>query len=94
MSEHSGDLCQPTDCNRFYVHGLSHWLGMDVHDVGDYSTPLAQGMVLTIEPGIYLPDERIGIRIEDDVLVTETGHEVLSAASPRSVEDIESLMYR
>ncbi len=94
MSEHSGDLCQPTDCNRFYVHGLSHWLGIDVHDVGDYSTPLAQGMVLTIEPGIYLPDERIGIRIEDDVLVTETGHEVLSAASPRSVEDIESLMYR
>ena len=92
MREHSGDLCQPTDCNRFYVHGLSHWLGMDVHDVGDYGTPLAAGMVLTIEPGLYLPDERIGIRIEDDVLVTETGHVVLSAAAPRNIEDIESLM--
>ena len=67
---------------------------MDVHDVGDYSTPLASGMVLTIEPGLYLPGDRIGIRIEDDVLVTETGHELLSGAAPRSVEDIESLMRR
>jgi Xaa-Pro aminopeptidase len=94
MREHSGELCQPTDCNRFYVHGLSHWLGMDVHDVGSYSTPLAPGMVLTIEPGLYLPGERIGIRIEDDVLVTETGHQLLSAAAPRSVEGVESLMHR
>jgi Xaa-Pro aminopeptidase len=65
---------------------------MDVHDVGDYGTPLAAGMVLTIEPGLYLPAERIGIRIEDDVLVTEDGSELLSRMAPRDVDDIEALM--
>ena len=92
MKEHSGDLCEPGDCTQYFVHGLSHWLGMDVHDVGDYRTPLATGMVLTIEPGLYLPAERIGIRIEDDVLVTENGSEVLSRMAPRDVEGIEALM--
>ena len=65
---------------------------MDVHDVGDYSTPFAEGMVLTVEPGIYIPEERIGIRIEDDVLVTARGHELLSAGAPRAPADIEALM--
>src|SRR5207244_11881019 len=60
-------------------HGLGHWLGMDVHDVGDYGTPLTPGIVLTLEPGIYLPAEALGVRIEDDVLVTPTGAEWLSA---------------
>ena len=92
MREHSGDLCLPGNCNQYFVHGLSHWLGMDVHDVGDYATPLAAGMVLTIEPGLYLPAERIGIRIEDDVLITENGSELLSRMAPRDVDDIEALM--
>lgn len=92
MQEHSGDLCLPGDCTQYFVHGLAHWLGMDVHDVGDYRTPLAPGMVLTIEPGLYAPAERIGIRIEDDVLVTENGPEVLSRMAPRDADDIEELM--
>ena len=92
MSEHGGDLCGPQSCTRYFVHGLSHWLGMRVHDVGDYRMPLEPGMVLTIEPGIYLPDENLGVRIEDDVLITENGAEVLSAGAPRTTEDIERLM--
>jgi len=92
MRGHSDRLCGSSTCDRFFVHGLSHWLGMDVHDAGDYSRPLVPGMVLTIEPGIYLSEEELGVRIEDDVLVTETGHEVLSAGAPKSVEEIEALM--
>jgi Xaa-Pro aminopeptidase len=92
MREHSGELCGDATCDRYFVHGLCHWLGMDVHDVGDYTRALEPGMVLTVEPGIYLADEGLGVRIEDDVLVTETGHEVLSATAPKSVEEIESLM--
>jgi Xaa-Pro aminopeptidase len=94
MREHSGDLCGGAGCDKYFRHGLSHWLGMDVHDVGDYGTPLKPGMVLTIEPGIYLGEEGLGVRIEDDVLVTREGHEVLSAGAPRTVEEIESLMRR
>ena len=92
MSEHSGALCGPQSCTRHFVHGLSHWLGMRVHDVGDYRMPLEPGMVLTIEPGIYLSDENLGVRIEDDILVTEHGAEVLSAGVPRTTEDIERLI--
>ncbi len=91
---------------RFYMHKTSHWLGMDVHDVGKYKIDgqwreLVAGMVLTVEPGLYIPagsegvDPRwfdMGIRIEDDVLVTATGNEVLSQAVPKRVEDIENLM--
>jgi Xaa-Pro aminopeptidase len=65
---------------------------MDVHDVGSFGTRLQPGMVLTVEPGIYIPSEGIGIRIEDDVLVTPGGHEVLSRAAPRTVEEIEQIM--
>jgi Xaa-Pro aminopeptidase len=92
MSEHGGDLCGPRGCARYFVHGLSHWLGMRVHDVGDYRMTLEPGMVLTIEPGIYLPDENLGVRIEDDVLITESGAEILSNGAPRTTEDIERLM--
>ena len=94
IEQNSGDLCGEQSCNRYFIHGLSHWLGMRVHDVGDYSTPLAEGMVFTIEPGIYIEDEQVGVRIEDDILVTATGSEVLSAAAPRTVEEIEALMRR
>lgn len=90
---------------RFYMHRTSHWLGMDVHDVGLYrvageTRKLEPGMVLTVEPGIYVgaddedapPEMRgIGIRIEDDVLVTADGHEVLSAQIPKRIEDVEAL---
>ena len=92
MREHSGDLCGKGSCDRYFIHGLSHWLGMDVHDVGDYSKKLVPGMVLTVEPGIYIPAEKTGIRIEDDVLVTATGYDLLSKGAPRSAAEIEGLM--
>ncbi len=93
---------------RYYMHGTSHWLGLDVHDVGAYarlgtSRTLAPGMVLTIEPGLYIaPDDEqapealrgIGVRIEDDVLVTADGHEVLTAAIPKTVAEVEAACAR
>src|SRR5438477_1399438 len=94
MRTHSGTLCGAQTCDAYFIHGLSHWLGMDVHDVGDYSTPFKAGMVLTIEPGIYLAQESLGVRIEDDVLVTATGAEWLSAKAPRTTAEIERLMGR
>jgi len=90
---------------KFYMHRTGHWLGMDVHDVGDYKIasdwrPLQPGMVLTVEPGCYIrpaddvpmPLWNIGIRIEDDVVITAQGNEVLTMAAPKSVADIEELM--
>ena len=91
---------------RFYMHRTGHWLGMDVHDVGDYKIGdewrlLEPGMVLTVEPGLYIPAGskgvakkwwNIGIRIEDDVRVTRDGHDVLSKDAPKSVVEIESWM--
>ena len=90
---------------EFYMHGLSHWLGLDVHDVGHYKIdeqdrPLQPGMVLTVEPGIYIAPEAnvankwrgIGIRIEDNLLITPSGHENLTLAAPKSINDIEALM--
>jgi Xaa-Pro aminopeptidase len=85
------------------VHGVSHWLGLDVHDVGKYrlggeSRKLEPGMVLTVEPGIYIPtstpgvDARwwnIGVRIEDDLLVTPSGSDCLSCGAPRELADVE-----
>ena len=93
IDDHSGDLCGGTSCARFFIHGLSHHIGMRVHDVGDLiNMPLHPGMVFTIEPGLYIADEHLGVRIEDDVLVTATGAEILSAGAPRTVEAIEALM--
>ncbi len=91
MADHSGDLCGSGGCHKFFIHGLSHWIGMDVHDVGG-GAPLAPGMTFTIEPGVYLPDEALGVRIEDDILVTGTGYLMLSRGAPRSVAEIEKLM--
>ncbi|MEE4378418.1 MAG: Xaa-Pro aminopeptidase [Candidatus Competibacteraceae bacterium] len=99
-------LIEEEGYKRLYMHRTGHWLGMDVHDVGDYKIKdewrhLEPGMVTTIEPGVYIPagsdgiDVRwwnIGIRIEDDVLVTETGNEVLTAAVPKDPDAIEALM--
>jgi Xaa-Pro aminopeptidase len=92
MRATSGTLCGKVTCDQHFVHGLSHWLGMDVHDVGRIDTPLAPGMVLTIEPGVYISEEQLGVRIEDDVLVTANGSEVLSAGAPKLPQEIESLM--
>ncbi len=73
------------EVRRYYPHALSHYLGLDLHDLGDYEAPLAPGMVLTVEPGIYVPEEGIGVRIEDDVLITEKGIKILSAGLPREL---------
>ena len=95
---------------QFYMHGLGHYLGLDVHDVGPYyardtkqGRPLSPGVVITVEPGIYIaadteniPEQYrgIGIRIEDDVLITEEGNRVLTSAAPKQIEEIEQLMAR
>lgn len=76
----------------YFIHGTSHFLGMDVHDVGDGSQPLKPGEVITIEPGIYIPEEKLGARIEDDFLVTETGCTALSQAIPKEIDAVEQLM--
>jgi Xaa-Pro aminopeptidase len=88
----SSDLCGGFGCDRYFIHGLSHWLGMDVHDPGSYSRRLEPGMILTVEPGVYIPAESLGIRIEDVVLVTREGAEVLSSGLPRSAEAVERAM--
>jgi len=75
----------PKNIRKFYPHATSHFLGLNVHDVGDYNRPLEPGMVLTVEPGIYIPKEDTGVRIEDDVLITPQGHEVLSAKLRRGL---------
>jgi Xaa-Pro aminopeptidase len=82
---------QGNTLERYFIHGLGHWLGMDVHDVGGYGN-LPVGSVFTIEPGIYIPDEQLGVRIEDDYLVTETGLVKLSRAIPSDPDEIERLM--
>ena len=69
----------------YFPHATSHFLGLNVHDVGEYDQPLVPGIVLTVEPGIYIQDESIGIRIEDDILITDTGIEVLSSDLPGSL---------
>jgi Xaa-Pro aminopeptidase len=75
-----------------FWHGLGHFVGLDVHDVGDYAQPLPAGAVLTIEPGIYLPQREFGVRIEDEYLVTAGGNEHLSRSVPRTVAEIEAVM--
>jgi Xaa-Pro aminopeptidase len=92
---------------KFYMHGLSHWLGLDVHDVGNYKIngqdrPLKPGMVITVEPGIYIaPDadvddkwQGIGIRIEDNLLITQLGHENLTLVAPKTINEIETMMLK
>lgn len=89
---------------QFYMHGLGHWLGLDVHDVGSYGQDkqriLEIGMVITVEPGIYIAEDAdvpeqykgIGVRIEDNLLMTEYGNKILTAAAPKEIADIENLM--
>ncbi|MGH9680706.1 MAG: aminopeptidase P N-terminal domain-containing protein, partial [Candidatus Acidiferrales bacterium] len=77
---------------RYYIHGLSHDLGLDVHDPTESFHPLQAGMVITVEPGIYIPEENLGVRIEDDVLITPTGYTLLTARLPRDPDVIEKIM--
>jgi Xaa-Pro aminopeptidase len=70
------------EVRRFYPHSTSHFLGLNVHDIGDYERPLEPGVVMTVEPGIYIPSEAIGVRIEDDILITPNGPKVLSRKLP------------
>lgn len=107
-------LIQNETYRQFYMHGLGHWLGLDVHDVGSYSKdqqnnnrnskvrdrPLEVGMVLTVEPGLYISEQAdvpeqykgIGIRIEDNLLITEYGNKNLTSAVPKEIDEIEKLM--
>jgi len=99
-------LIKKEACKRFFMHRTGHWLGLDVHDVGDYKVGgvwrmLEPGMVLTVEPGLYIPAGtkgvakkwwNIGVRIEDDVLVTRQGCEILSKDIPKTVAEIEAVM--
>ena len=82
---------QGNTLDKYFIHGLGHWIGMDVHDVGSYMS-LPVGSVFTIEPGIYLPDEGFGVRIEDDYLVTEKGLVKMSSKLPSDPDEIERMM--
>jgi Xaa-Pro aminopeptidase len=77
---------------QYYIHGLGHHIGLDVHDPGDSCQPLAPGMVVTMEPGIYIPEENLGVRIEDNVLITDTGYQFLSERLTRNPDEIEKIM--
>ena len=77
---------------KYFVHGLGHGLGLNVHDPTEYHEPLKAGMTITIEPGIYIRDENLGVRIEDDVLVTADGHRLMTEKLPRNADEIEKVM--
>lgn len=87
-----GIISEDKEISKYYYHGVSHFLGLDTHDVGAREVELKPGMVLTVEPGLYIEEEKIGIRIEDNVVVTETGNEVLSKDIIRTAEEIEEFM--
>ncbi|WP_100487159.1 aminopeptidase P family protein [Sporolactobacillus pectinivorans] len=88
-----GLISRPEELRKYYFHHVSHSLGLDTHDVGNYrEIKLVPGEVITNEPGLYIPEESIGVRIEDDVLVTENGYEVLTKGLPRTTDEIESYM--
>ena len=106
LSGDVNDLIAEETYKKYYMHGTSHWLGLDVHDVGAYyvsgeSRPLEPGMVLTVEPGLYVAEDDeeapaefrgIGIRIEDDVLIIKGGNRVLTAAIPKKISEVEAVV--
>ncbi|MEA3475581.1 MAG: M24 family metallopeptidase, partial [Candidatus Cloacimonadota bacterium] len=92
----SGRVPAATDSSeeykKYYMHGVSHHLGLDTHDLSNREEKLQVGNIITVEPGIYIKEEKIGVRIEDDVLVTKNGCEVLSSMIPKEIEEIERIM--
>jgi Xaa-Pro aminopeptidase len=91
INTHGRDL-HGKPLGQYFIHGLGHDIGLDVHDPGEYCSPLKPGMVVTIEPGIYIPEENLGVRIEDDALITQTGYKLLSERLPREPGEIEKIM--
>ena len=91
INTHGKDL-KGNPLGQYFIHYIGHSVGLNVHDPIDYEQPLEPGMVVTIEPGIYLPDEDLGVRIEDLILITSDGYEMLTRRLPRTVEEIERLM--
>jgi len=91
INSHGSDL-HGRSLGQYFIHGISHFIGLQVHDVGSEHSPLRPGDVITVEPGIYIPEEEIGIRIEDIYLITDTGSVCMSDALPRKAEEIEKMM--
>jgi Xaa-Pro aminopeptidase len=91
MNSHGKDL-HGEPLGKYFTHGISHHIGLDVHDASDNSVPLEEGMVISVEPGLYIPEENIGIRIEDMVQVTSSGAKVMTAALPREAAEVEKAM--
>lgn len=87
-----GYIEKPEDISRYYFHGSGHYIGLYAHDVGDDNAPLEENMMFTLEPGLYFDDLKLGIRIEDTLLVTKDGCEVLSGNIPKTVDEIEAFM--
>jgi Xaa-Pro aminopeptidase len=91
FNSHGKDL-HGAPLGQYFTHGISHHIGLEVHDAADIAAPLEEGMVISVEPGLYLPEEHMGIRIEDMVLVTRDGARLLTAALPREATEIEKAM--
>jgi Xaa-Pro aminopeptidase len=91
INSHGKDL-HGKSLGQYFIHGLGHHIGLNVHDAGDHCVPFQPGMVITIEPGIYIPEENLGVRIEDDILITESGYKLLSERLPRDPAEIEKIM--
>lgn len=92
INSHPARDRQGRTLGRYFIHGLGHHIGLHVHDAGDPARPLEPGMVVTVEPGIYIPEENIGVRIEDIVLITGDGYRLLTARLPRSADEVERTM--
>jgi len=91
INSHGKDL-HGKSLGQYFIHGLGHHIGLNVYDAGDNCAPFQPGMIVTIEPGIYIPEENLGVRIEDDVLITESGYKLLSERLPRDPAEIEKIM--
>jgi Xaa-Pro aminopeptidase len=83
---------EKTELSKYYYHGVSHYIGIDTHDVGSNQQPLKKGNVITVEPGLYVAEKNIGIRLENDILITAGGCKNLSEHIPIEADEIEQLM--